>query len=201
MYKIKLQRDFFETCNKWPKWQNVPVDIKILSPGGCQPLPRGYIQYEKMCIKSDFEFMYLVVSLWFWGQDVGSDCIAYLFTFQIDVFETCSKWLKWQEVSVDIKIYTLIKSWKDVYEVRGWTNDLPADIKMLVLMYCLPPPKGYIHVENHEKVCIKSEGIANFWNMQSVIKVIRPFCFHQQNCPQGLSHLALGLDTLYTCMK
>ena len=38
----------------------------------------------------------------------------------------------------------------------------PADIKMLALMYCLPPPKGYIHVENHEKVCIKSDGIANF---------------------------------------
>ena len=30
------------------------------------------------------------------------------------------------------------------------------------LMYCLPPPKGYIHVENHEKVCIKSDGIADF---------------------------------------
>ena len=26
-YKIRLQRDFFETCNKWPKWQDVPVDI------------------------------------------------------------------------------------------------------------------------------------------------------------------------------
>ena len=34
MYKIRLQRDFFfETCNKWPKWQEVSVDIKILSPG------------------------------------------------------------------------------------------------------------------------------------------------------------------------
>ena len=54
--KFRLQRDFFETCNKWPKWQDVPVDIKILSPGGYvpvdikilspegyQPLPLGYI--------------------------------------------------------------------------------------------------------------------------------------------------------------
>ena len=39
MYKIRLQRDFFGTCNKWPKWQHVPVDIKISSPRGCQPLP------------------------------------------------------------------------------------------------------------------------------------------------------------------
>ena len=41
--KIRLQRDMFETCNKWPKWQNVLVDIKILSPRGCLSLPRGYI--------------------------------------------------------------------------------------------------------------------------------------------------------------
>ena len=43
LYKIRLQRDFFETCNIWPKWQDVPVDIKISSPRGCQPLPWGYI--------------------------------------------------------------------------------------------------------------------------------------------------------------
>ena len=39
MYKIRLQRDFFETCSKWPKWQVVSVDIKILSPGVACPLP------------------------------------------------------------------------------------------------------------------------------------------------------------------
>ena len=44
LYKIRRQRDSFETSNKWSKWQNVPVDIKILSPRGCQPLPQGYIQ-------------------------------------------------------------------------------------------------------------------------------------------------------------
>ena len=33
LYKIRLQRDIFETCSKWPKWQEVSVDIKILSPG------------------------------------------------------------------------------------------------------------------------------------------------------------------------
>ena len=47
MYKIRLQRDFFETCNKWVKWYGLSVDIKILSPAGCLPLPlplpRGYI--------------------------------------------------------------------------------------------------------------------------------------------------------------
>ena len=42
MYKIRLQRDLFETCNQWVKWWGLSVDIKILSPGGCLPLPRGY---------------------------------------------------------------------------------------------------------------------------------------------------------------
>ena len=57
LYKIRLQRDFFETCNKWEKWEALSVDIKILSPGGCLPLPSGYIHvlnHEKNCIKSDF---------------------------------------------------------------------------------------------------------------------------------------------------
>ena len=52
-YKIILQRDFFETCNIKPS-----VDIKILSPGGCLRLPRGYIHvlnHKKKCIKSDFK--------------------------------------------------------------------------------------------------------------------------------------------------
>ena len=181
---------------------------------GLSALPRGYIWYEKMCIKSDFEFMYLVVSLVVLRAGCGIWLyqfliIAYIFTFQIDVFETCSKRLKWQEISVDIKNlspggcpplscgyihlqYSIMKRCPWSQRLNKWPKwwGLPVDIKMLALMYCLPPPKGYIHVEKHEKVCIKS-----------VIKVIRPFCFHQQNCPQGLSHLALGLDTLYTCMN
>ena len=39
------------------KWQEVSVDIKNLSPGGCLPLPWGYIHAlnHKKCIKSDFK--------------------------------------------------------------------------------------------------------------------------------------------------
>ena len=58
LYKIRLQRHCFETCNKWMKWQDISVDIKTLSPGGCLPLPRGCIHvlnHEKNCIKSDFK--------------------------------------------------------------------------------------------------------------------------------------------------
>ena len=38
------------------------VDIKFLSPGGCLPLPRGYIHvlnHEKNCTKSYFKDMFL----------------------------------------------------------------------------------------------------------------------------------------------
>ena len=89
MYKIRYQRDFFETCNKWPKWQDVPVDIKISSPRCCQPLPGAKYIYKimkKKCIKSDFKEIF---------------------------FKTCSKWPKWQEVSVDIKILSpgVVWSW------------------------------------------------------------------------------------------
>ena len=49
-------------------------------------------------------------------------------------FFICSKWPKWQEVSVtskfcplglsapDLQLYRLIKSWKDVYKVRSWSD-------------------------------------------------------------------------------
>ena len=41
-------RDCFETCNEWPKWQDVSVDIKISSPRGCQPLPGAIYIYKIM---------------------------------------------------------------------------------------------------------------------------------------------------------
>ena len=47
MYKITLQRDFFETCNKWPKWPDVPVDI-IFHPQGVSLWPGAIYT----CIKS-----------------------------------------------------------------------------------------------------------------------------------------------------
>ena len=39
---------WFETSNRWPKWQEVSVDIKTLSPGGCMPPVPGLYT----CIKS-----------------------------------------------------------------------------------------------------------------------------------------------------
>ena len=51
-------RFWFETSNRWPKWQDVSVDIKTLPLVTVCPLPWGYIHvlnHEKNCIKSDFK--------------------------------------------------------------------------------------------------------------------------------------------------
>ena len=114
-FKIRLNRDFFETCNKLVKWLGLPVDIKILSPGGCLPPPRGYI------------YMYWIMKK-----------LYKIRLFQRDLFETCNKWPKWQDAPVDIKIssqkccqphipglYTSIKSWKKLYKIqRGFFLNL-----------------------------------------------------------------------------
>ena len=42
-YIVKSWRDFFKTCNKWPKWWGLPVDIKILVSCLC---PRAMYTYK-----------------------------------------------------------------------------------------------------------------------------------------------------------
>ena len=57
--------DFFETGNKWVKWQGLSVDIKMLSPGGCLFLPRGYVHvlnHKKKNIKLQRDFFKLATN-------------------------------------------------------------------------------------------------------------------------------------------
>ena len=63
---------WFETSNRWPKWQEVSFDIKTLSPGGCMPPGSGLYTW----IKS-------------WKK-------MYKIRLQRDFFETCHKvnWVK-----------------------------------------------------------------------------------------------------------
>ena len=71
MYKIRLQRDFFETCNKWVKWSGLFVAINILSPGSCLTLPRGYIHvlnHIKKSIKSEFKDIFLKLARNEWSD-------------------------------------------------------------------------------------------------------------------------------------
>ena len=114
-----------ETDSIWPEWQKVYVYIKILTPRGCLPLPRGpytCIKTRKQCIKSDFKVIFLkLATKWGKWQGFSSDIRilstpapglytcgktlknVYKIRIQRDLFETCYKWLKWWGLSVDIK--------------------------------------------------------------------------------------------------
>ena len=63
---------------------------------------------------------------------------------------------------------------------------------------CLPLSRCYIHVEKHKKICIKTELKETFFNLQQMVKVKRPFYWHQTFDAKGLSAPAPGL---YTCGK
>ena len=56
VYKIRFQRDHFETCTIWAKRKGLSVLIKTLFPMECLPLPGAIyimVKHEKMYIKSD----------------------------------------------------------------------------------------------------------------------------------------------------
>ena len=94
-YLFTFQIDVFETCSKWMKWQEVSVDIKILSPGGC-PL-YTFIKSWKLSMKSEVEQMAKVMRPSCWHQNVGPN-----------VLSTPAQGL-----------YTCRKSWKSVHKIRG----------------------------------------------------------------------------------
>ena len=61
----KLLSSMTETSNRWLKWQEVFVDIKTMSPGGCMPPARWLytcIKSWKNCIKSDFKEISLKIA-------------------------------------------------------------------------------------------------------------------------------------------
>ena len=68
--------------------------------------------------------------------------------------------------------------------------------KLCPLGSVCPLARGYVHVLNHEKHCIKSKRFV--WNLQQMGKVIRPFSWHQNFVPWGVSAPAPGL---HTCIK
>ena len=63
-------RLWFETSNRWPKWQEVSADFKTLSPGAVCPLPRGCLHV------------------------LNHEKNLYKIRLQRDFFETCTKWEK-----------------------------------------------------------------------------------------------------------
>ena len=88
------------------KWQDISVDIKTLSPGGflppggCLPMPRGYIHVqnrEKYCIKSDVEEIFFELTT---NDRSDKMCLLASKLRPQGVFSPCHG------------VYTCIKSWK-----------------------------------------------------------------------------------------
>ena len=106
MYKIRLERYFFETCNKWLKWWGLSVDIKILAPGGCLLLVQGYIHvlnHGKKCIKSDFkDFFFKLAQM--------NEVTRHFCRHQ--------NFVPWGLSAPAPGLYTCIKSWKQLYKIR-----------------------------------------------------------------------------------
>ena len=58
VYKIRFQREHFETCKIWAKRNGLSVVIRVLFLICCLPLPGAiymWKKHEKTCIKSDFK--------------------------------------------------------------------------------------------------------------------------------------------------
>ena len=144
-------RLWFESSNRWPKWQEVSVDIKTLSPGGCMPPAPGLytckISWKKKCIKSDFKEISLKLAT--------NDRSDKMFCWHQNFIP--------KMLSAPVPgLYTCIKSWKKLYKIRFKeiffklvAND--RSDKVSVPWCCLPLTCGCVRLLNHEKMCIKSE--------------------------------------------
>ena len=60
--KIRLQRDVFETCNKWPKWQDVPLTLKFCPQGVVSPCPGAIYKIMKKIYKIRLQSFFQVVA-------------------------------------------------------------------------------------------------------------------------------------------
>ena len=194
MYKIRLQRHFFKTCNKWAKWQ---VDIRSLSTKGCLPLPRGNMHVEKKTFKNVYkiriqrDFLKLatngrsgksfLLTSKFWPQGFVCPCPGAIYMYKI---------IKKKNV------YT-IRIQRDHFETcNKWSNNLGFLLTSKLChqgVFCSWLVAIYMH-ENIKKMCIKSSDSKWFFkNLQQMVKMIRSFCWDQNFDPKGLSALAPGL--------
>ena len=100
---------------------------------------------------------------------------VYKIRFRGDHFETCNKWAKWQGLSVDIRILS----------TKGF----------------LPLPWGYIHVEKHKKMCIKSEFKEICLKLATNGRGDKGFLLTSKVCPQGVFCPCPGAIYMYKIIK
>ena len=147
MYKIRLQRDFFETCNKWMPfcWHK-----NLVSWGLSAPAPGLYtcIKSWENCIKSDFKDIFLKLATTEWSD----------------------------------KTFLLTS-------------------KLCPLGGCLPLPRGYLHVLNHEKICIKSDFKEILLKLLTNDPSDKMFLLTSKFCPRGVVSPCPRAIYMYKIMK
>ena len=107
-------------------------------------------------------------------------------------------------LSAPAPLYICIKSWNKLNKIRlkGIFFKLVANEmtkvtrgfcwhQNFVPWGCLPLTCGYIHLLNHEKMCIMLKRF--FLNLQQMSIVMRLSCWHKNLGPNGLSALVQGL--------
>ena len=190
MYKIRLQRHFFETCSRWMKWQDISVHIKTLVPGSCLPLPRGYIHvqnHEKSCINQTSK-------TFFWNLQQVTEVLTSKFCPQGVVSPYpgaiyMDKILK--------KLYKI--NFKKIF-LKLVANDRSDKRFLLTSKFC---PLGlsahdlrlYTFIKSWKDV-YKVEVEEILFKLQQMTIVMRPSCWHKNFGPNGLSAPAQGL-----CLK
>ena len=117
MYKIRLQRHCYETCNKWTKWQDVFCWHQNFVPWGLSAPTLGLYTCIKSFKKSDFKEIFC-----FWKLATN------------EWSERCFCWhqnfVPWDLSAPAPGLYTCIKSWK---------NCIKSDFKEI---FSSPEPKA-----------------------------------------------------------
>ena len=197
MYKIRIQWDFFETCNKMGKVERSFCWHQYFVPWGLSgPAPVLYtcIKSWKNCIKSDFKDIFFKLA-----TNERSD----------KTFLLTSNFVPWGCRPHAPGLYTCIKSW-NMYKIRIQWDFFETCNKMgkvkrpfcwhqyFVPWGCLALPRCYIHVLNYEINCVKSDLKDIFWKLATNDRSDKMFLLISNFHPQGLSAPIPGL---YACIK
>ena len=157
LYKIILKRHFLETCHKWMKWLDISVwHQNFVCWGLSAPAPWLYT-----CIKS-----------WI---------TLYKIRHHRNFFETCNKWPKWHKTFVP----------KGLSAPALWLYTCFCWHQKFVPWGCMPLTCSYIHLSNHEKMCIKSEVEKILFKLAA--NDHSDSCWHKNFGLNGLSAPAQGL--------
>ena len=138
MYKIRLQRYFFETCNKWAKWQGLSVDIRILSTKVVCPCPGAIYMWKniKKCLYNQNSKRFV----WNLQQMVESDK-GFLLTSKCcpqGVFCPCPGAIYMYKIIKNVYKIRFRRDHFETWNIWAKRKGLSVVIKFLSPMGCLP---------------------------------------------------------------